>query len=157
MDPVAKPYFYYHSEMSLQPRLCNLQELLQIPAVAILFFFFLFPCGGVYKPRRGEITFAPRLARTAAGVAIWQSHQEHFTCLTFTCLHAVNKTSLLSVDEPPRAPPGDTGRGERGGQRWKRAKAKLGNWAFIASITQRVAASPSMCVMFTIFSKFKFR
>ena len=50
-------------------------------------------CGGVYKPRMVEMTFAPRrsLAGTARA-AIWQSHQEHFTRLTFTCLHAVNIT-----------------------------------------------------------------
>lgn len=53
-------------------------------------------CGGVYKSRMVEMTFAPRrsLAGTARA-AIWQSHQEHFTRLTFTCLHAVNITPSL--------------------------------------------------------------
>ncbi|KAF3843495.1 hypothetical protein F7725_002344, partial [Dissostichus mawsoni] len=53
-------------------------------------------CGGVHKPCMVEMTFAPR--RSLAGkarAAIWQSHQEHFTRLTFTCLHAVNITPWL--------------------------------------------------------------
>lgn len=77
-------------------------------------------CRGVYEPRTVEMTFAPRLAATARA-AIWQSHQEHFTCLTFTCLHAVNITSL-----PLRMSPEQTdfqrekrGRGERERRRWK--------------------------------------
>lgn len=78
----------------------------KFPPLPFLFIFFLPLRRRIQAAERGEITFAPRLARTAAGVAIWQSHQEHFTCLTFTCLHAVNKTSLFSVDEPPRASTG---------------------------------------------------
>lgn len=99
--------------ITLRSRLCNLQELLQIPAVAVLFFFFFSLAEAHASRGEGEITFAPRLART--GVAIWQSHQEHFTCLTFTCLHVVNKTSLLSVDEPPRASTGRRRERRRGG------------------------------------------
>lgn len=51
-------------------------------------------CGGVGEPLTVEMTFTPRLAVTASA-AIWQSHQENFTCLTFTCLHAVNTAFLL--------------------------------------------------------------
>lgn len=40
------------------------------------------------------MTFTPGLVVTAS-TAIWQSHQGRFTCLTFTCLHAVNTTFSL--------------------------------------------------------------
>lgn len=56
-------------------------------------------CGGVGKPLTVEMTFTPRLAVTASA-AIWQSHQENFTCLTFTCLHAVNTAFLLLWTSP---------------------------------------------------------
>lgn len=51
-------------------------------------------CGGVDEPLMVEMTFTPRLAAMASA-AIWQSHQENFTCMTFTCLHAVNTAFLL--------------------------------------------------------------
>lgn len=56
-------------------------------------------CGGVDEPLTVEMTFTPRLAVTVSA-AIWQSHQENFTCVTFACLHAVNTAFLLLWTSP---------------------------------------------------------
>lgn len=75
--------------MSAQTSLCHLPKLLWILIMAVSVEAYT-------SCRMVEMTFAPR--RNLAGkarAAIWQSHQGHFTHLTFTCLHAVNITPGL--------------------------------------------------------------
>lgn len=51
---------------------------------------------------------------------IWENHQEDFTHLTFTCLHAVNITPwFFWMSRECWPPEGETGRGERERQGWK--------------------------------------
>lgn len=54
------------------------------------------PSGGVGEPLTVEMTFT-----LAASAAIWQSHQENFTCLTFTCPRAVNTAFFWRLRTSP--------------------------------------------------------
>lgn len=114
---------------------------------------------GVYERRGGwELRSTPlvvwrgRRCESPFGKAIRRST---FTCLTFTCLRAVNKkTSLLFRG---RDSTGET-QASGGGRRWRGAKVNLGKCVFVASVTQRAAPSSSARVTFTrIFSQLENR
>lgn len=122
---IQSPVLYNHS-VPAQTSLCRLRGAALNSS-----------CGGVNEPPAVEMTFTPRLGATASA-AIWQSHQERFTCLTFTCLHAVNTTFLLLWTSPSLS---DV---RRGGGEGERTTFRLGNTSRVctntlvtASVTQR--------------------
>lgn len=69
----------------------------------------------VWRGRRCESPFGKAIRRST------------FTCLTFTCLHAVNKNPpCFSVDEPPRGRRRQSG----GRRRWRGVNVKSGKVCF---------------------------
>lgn len=117
--------------MSPRPRLCS-------PLGKVVASGVYERCEGGGIALRPLVVWRDRRHDSPFGKAIRRST---FTCLTFTCLHAVNKnlpalpwTSLHG---------GDAGGG--GGRRCRGAAVNLGKCVCAASVTQRAAASSSLC------------
>lgn len=138
---IQSPVLYNHS-MPAQTSLCRLRGAALNSS-----------CGGVNEPPAVEMTFTPHLGATAS-TAIWQSHQERFTCLTFTCLHAVNTTFLLLWTSPSLS---DVRRGRRGGKNdisaGKHVPCVYKHTRYGISHTAGGAQLPSSLAKFTTFSK----
>lgn len=108
--------FIITPEMSAQTALCHLPKFLCTLSVAVSAEVHTSPEWWKEHLFLAEV----RQGRREARADIWENHQEDFTHLTFTCLHAVNITPwFFWMRRECWLPEGETGRGERERQGWK--------------------------------------